>query len=106
MVQDDSHSTFRDSAESISRRAESIAMALLPELGSPVNSSPGANPEYLKFSRHTGQYWDILPQISQSSGFFPNDGPRSHRPQDSQPAAIGRPHHHAGAGRQGRAIGL
>jgi hypothetical protein len=56
MVQDDSHSTLRDSADSISRRAGSIAMTGLAGLEESTNLNPAPPPGFLNFSRYTDDY--------------------------------------------------
>src|SRR6266446_1152491 len=106
MVHDDSHSTLRASADNNSRRAGSVAMAVLPNqwLGQDVNASTLA--KNLKFSRHAAKNWDKLPIWSLQVRVYPNDHIRYDRPQNSRRAAIRRPHHHAATRRQGRAVGL
>src|SRR5579862_5306185 len=107
MVQDDSHSTFRVNAESISRRAASIAMAFLRTLaGWRSNLNPVGTSNYLKLSRHTYQYWDIFLIPRHFYGLHPNERSRRHRPQNPRTAAIRRPHHHGRTRRQSRAVGV
>src|SRR5215472_899285 len=59
MVHDDSQSTLRASAISVSRRAASIAMAFLPT-SAVCKSSPAGVVKYLNFSHNTREYWDIF----------------------------------------------
>src|SRR6185437_14252434 len=67
MVQDDSHSTFRDSADSISRRAVSIAMTCLPELADPqilVLPPPQNISNFRAIPVNIGIYSHILANLS------------------------------------------
>src|SRR4249919_2867366 len=103
MVQDDSHSTLRASADNNSRRADSIGMGKRSGLEDQIwpNSSGPEVPINLKFTLHTRQYWDKIPLLVPSDRVHSNACPRRHRPQNPQPAAIRQPHDHAGARRQG-----
>src|SRR3954447_19022038 len=105
MVHDDSHSTLRDSADSISRRAGAIPMAAVPAMANKANSNPRGLRKNLKNWRHTRVSWDKLPGLARKPRVHSNDDPRCHRPQDPEPPADRRPHDHAGARRQGRAVG-
>src|SRR6185437_16750572 len=69
IVQEDSHSTLRASADRVSRRADAVGMAKLPALGfgDPIAAdvtAPGFA-ENLKFWRHTLIFWYDLSTASQ-----------------------------------------
>src|SRR4030081_3765025 len=61
MVHDDSHKTLRASADSNSRRAGLVAMAVLPGTVITANVTAPTSAKNLKFSRHTPANWDKLP---------------------------------------------
>src|ERR1700704_2968070 len=106
MAHDDSQRTLRASADNSSKRAGSIAMAILRAYSVSVDFSGPRLAKNLKFSRHTRQYWDKFPQSDLKPRVHPNASPRRHRPQDPRPAAVRQPNDHAGTGRQGRPVGV
>src|SRR5581483_11143311 len=107
MVQDDSHSTLRESADSSSRRLGSMAMTSPPgDSRSETYFNPATAPIILNFSRQTAINWYKLPKCAPYTRVHPNARPRCHRPENPHPAAIRRTHDHAGARRQGRAASV
>src|SRR4051794_26917777 len=105
MVHDDSHRTFRASAESIWRRVGSIAIMASPEVTT-SDVSAQARSKNLNFSRQRWALWDKIPNRPLLVRVYSNAHAGRHRPQDSQRSANRQPHHHAAARRTGRAFGF
>src|SRR5581483_7874471 len=104
MVHDDSHSALRLRAVRVSRRAESTGMAMLRKIRRII---PLAGAPDFSIFRVTPADISIPYQYSATKyRFYPNVRARRHRSQDPLLSPERQPDDHAGACRQGRALGL